>query len=53
MTSSNENVTTTREPEMIEAQTMQSNPDGFHPRLAPGAEPHSFSPRPRSLLSLS
>jgi RND family efflux transporter MFP subunit len=35
MTLSNENVTTTREPEMIEAQTMQSNPDGFHPRLAP------------------
>src|ERR1700719_2439368 len=35
MTSSNENVTTTREPEMIEAQTMQPNPDGFHPRLVP------------------
>jgi RND family efflux transporter MFP subunit len=33
MTSSNENVTTTRESEMIEAQTTQPNPDGFHPEL--------------------
>jgi multidrug efflux pump subunit AcrA (membrane-fusion protein) len=32
MTSSEENVTTTPEPEAIEAQMMQPNPDGFHPR---------------------
>jgi len=35
MTSSNENVTSTRQSEMIEAQVMQSNPDGFHPRPGP------------------
>ena len=35
MTSSEENVTTTPEPETIEVQTMQPNPDGFHAR--PGA----------------
>jgi RND family efflux transporter MFP subunit len=33
MTSSEENVTTTPEPEMIEVQTTQPNPDGVHPRL--------------------
>jgi RND family efflux transporter MFP subunit len=36
MTSSEENVTTTPEPEMIEAQPVQTSPDGFHPRLGPG-----------------
>jgi len=35
MTSSNENVTSTRQSEMIEAQVMQSNPDGFHHRTGP------------------
>jgi RND family efflux transporter MFP subunit len=35
MTSSEENVTTTPEPEMIEGQKMQPNPDGLHAR--PGA----------------
>jgi RND family efflux transporter MFP subunit len=35
MTPSEENVTTTPEPEMIEGQKMQPNPDGFHAR--PGA----------------
>jgi RND family efflux transporter MFP subunit len=35
MTSSEENVTTTPEPETIEVQTMQLNPGGFHVR--PGA----------------
>jgi RND family efflux transporter MFP subunit len=33
MTSSEENVTTTPEPETIEVQTMQPNPGGFHARL--------------------
>ena len=32
MTSSEENVTTTHEPEAIEVHTMQPSPDGFHPR---------------------
>src|SRR6266851_8141870 len=32
MTSSEENVTTTPEPEAIEMHTMQPSPDGFHPR---------------------
>src|SRR5260370_10040994 len=32
MTSSEENVTTTPEPETIEVQTMQPNSDGFHAR---------------------
>src|SRR5260370_18174136 len=32
MTSSEENVTTTPEPETIGVQTMQPNPDGFHAR---------------------
>src|SRR5258707_11375330 len=32
MTSSEENVTTTPEPEAIEVHTMQPSPDGFHPR---------------------
>jgi len=32
MTPSEENVTTTPEPEMIEGQKMQPNPDGFHAR---------------------
>jgi RND family efflux transporter MFP subunit len=36
MTSSEENVTTTPEPEMIEALPVQTSPDGFHPRLGPG-----------------
>jgi len=36
MTSSEENVTTTPEPEMIEAQPVQPSPDGFHSRLGPG-----------------
>jgi hypothetical protein len=35
MTSSEENVTTTPEPETIEGQTMQPRPGGFHSR--PGA----------------
>ena len=35
MTLSEENVTTTPEPEAIEAQTVQPSPDGFHSR--PGA----------------
>jgi RND family efflux transporter MFP subunit len=34
MTPSEENVTTTPEPEMIEGQKMQPNPDGFHARPA-------------------
>src|SRR5580704_14096089 len=33
MTPSEENVTTTPEPEMIEGQKMQPNPDGFQARL--------------------
>src|SRR5882762_8196992 len=33
MTSSEENVTTNPEPEMIEVQAVQPSPDGFHPRL--------------------
>src|SRR5207253_4552578 len=33
MTSSEENVTTTPEPEMIEAQPVQPSPDGIHPRM--------------------
>ncbi len=32
MTASEENLTTTPEPETIEVQTMQASPDGFHPR---------------------
>ena len=32
MTSSEENVTTSPEPETTEVQTMQPSPDGFHPR---------------------
>src|SRR5258707_15043540 len=36
MTSSEENVTTTPEPGTIEAQPVQANPDGFHPRLGSG-----------------
>src|SRR5258705_3466877 len=32
MTSSEENVTTSPEPETIEVQTMRPSPDGFHPR---------------------
>jgi RND family efflux transporter MFP subunit len=36
MTSSEENVTTTREPETIEAQPLPPSPDGFHGR--PGAQ---------------
>jgi len=36
MTSSEENVTTTPEPEMIEAQPVQPSPDEFHPHLGPG-----------------
>ena len=35
MTSSEENVTTTPEPETIEVETVQPSPDGFHP--LPGA----------------
>src|SRR3984957_9337542 len=36
MTSSEENVTTSPEPETIEAQPVQASPDGFHSR--PGAQ---------------
>ena len=36
MTSSEENVTTTPAPEMIEAQPVQPSPDEFHPHLRPG-----------------
>src|SRR6266852_3527943 len=36
MTSSEENVTTTPEPEMIEAQPVQPSPDEFHHHLGPG-----------------
>jgi RND family efflux transporter MFP subunit len=36
MTSSEENVTTTPEPEMIEAQPVQPSLDEFHPHLGPG-----------------
>src|SRR6266436_1049703 len=35
MTSSDENVTTTPEPETIQAQSVQPNPDGFHPGPQP------------------
>src|SRR5713226_428765 len=35
MTSSEENVTTTPAPEMIEAQPVQPSPDEFHPHLGP------------------
>jgi len=34
MTASEENVTTSAEPKMIEVQTIQPGPDGFHPRPA-------------------
>src|SRR5260370_27113144 len=37
MTSSEENVTTTPAPEMIEAQPVQPSPDEFHPHLGPGS----------------
>ena len=36
MTSSEEHVTTTPEPEMIEAQPVQPSPDEFHPHLGRG-----------------
>jgi RND family efflux transporter MFP subunit len=36
MTSSEENVTTTPAPEMIEAQPVQPSPNEFHPHLGPG-----------------
>src|SRR5713226_9789720 len=36
MTSSEENVTTTPEPEKIEARPVQPSPDEFHPHLGPG-----------------
>jgi RND family efflux transporter MFP subunit len=36
MTSSEEHVTTTPEPEMIEAQPVQPSPDEFHPHRGPG-----------------
>ncbi len=38
MTSSEENVTTTPEPEMIEAQPVQPSSDEFHSHLAPGRQ---------------